>query len=75
MLSTHDLSEARVADYVLLLGGRVVASGPPRQVLTAEHLADAYGASLLHIEEGRVFLDDHAHRVAPEAISEDDSAG
>jgi manganese transport system ATP-binding protein len=65
ILTTHDLSEARVADNVLLLGGRVVASGPPDEVLTAEHLAAAYGSSLLHIDEGRVFLDDHAHRVEP----------
>lgn len=70
MITTHDLSEARVADHVLLLSGRVVASGAPEEVLTAEHLTEAYGASLLHVEEGRVFLDDHAHRVAPEPADE-----
>lgn len=70
IITTHDLSEAQVADHVLLLSGRVIASGPPEEVLTARHLAEAYGASLLHIEEGRLFLDDHAHRVAPDRDGE-----
>jgi manganese transport system ATP-binding protein len=64
VVATHDLSEAQVADHVLLLSGRVVASGPPDRVLTAENLAEAYGASLLHVDEGRIFLDDPAHRPA-----------
>lgn len=64
ILTTHDLSEARVADHVLLLAGRVVAAGPPEQVLTDEHLLAAYGPSLLHVESGRVIVDDPAH---PEA--------
>jgi iron complex transport system ATP-binding protein len=61
VMTTHDLSEAQVADHVVLVGGRVVASGPPEQVLTEEHLLDAYGLSLLHVEQGQVFLDDPAH--------------
>lgn len=61
VITTHDLSEARVADHVLLLSGRVVASGPPQDVLTAKHLAAAYGESLLHLDEGHVFIDDPAH--------------
>ncbi len=61
IMTTHDLTEARVADHVLLLSGRVVAFGPPDEVLTAEHLTAAYGPSLLHVEEGRIFLDDPAH--------------
>lgn len=65
VMTTHDLSEARVADHVLLLSGRVVASGPPDKVLTAEHLKDAYGESLLHLEEGQIFLDDPAHVPVP----------
>ncbi len=62
IMTTHDLSEARVADHVLLLSGRVVASGPPSDVLAAEHLAAAYGAALLHVEEGTLFVDDPAHQ-------------
>jgi iron complex transport system ATP-binding protein len=61
IMTTHDLSEARVADYVLLLSGRVVASGTPDEVLTARNLAEAYGESLLHLEEGQLFVDDPAH--------------
>ena len=62
VLTTHDLSEAQVADHVVLLAGRVVASGPPEEVITAENLGDAYGTSLLHVEEGgRLFVDDAAH--------------
>ncbi len=65
IMTTHDLSEAQVADHVLLLAGRVVAAGPPGEVLAPRHLADAYGASLLHVEEGSVLLDDPAHRPVP----------
>lgn len=61
VMTTHDLSEARVADHVLLLSGRVVASGPPEDVLTAKHLAAAYGEALLHLDEGDIFIDDPAH--------------
>ena len=61
VLTTHDLSEARAADYVLLLAGRVLAAGRPEEVLTTETLLEAYGANLLHLtEEGKVF-DDPAH--------------
>jgi iron complex transport system ATP-binding protein len=62
IMTTHDLTEARIADHVLLLSGRVVATGSPDEVLTTENLMAAYGPSLLHVEDGRVFLDDAAHR-------------
>lgn len=61
IMTTHDLSEAQVADHVLLLSGRVIASGEPGAVLTAEHLTAAYGPSLLHAGEGGIYLDDPAH--------------
>jgi iron complex transport system ATP-binding protein len=61
ILTTHDLSEAQVADYVVLLSGRVVAAGSPEEVLTAENLKEAYGPSLLHVSEERIFIDDAAH--------------
>jgi manganese transport system ATP-binding protein len=63
VLTTHDLAEASVADHVVLLSGRVVASGPPTSVLTHANLSEAYGAALLHAD-GVVFLDDPAHRPA-----------
>lgn len=63
VLSTHDLTEARAADHVLLLAGRVVAQGRPDAVLTPDHLVAAYGAALLHLGEGAAaLLDDAAHR-------------
>ncbi len=64
--TTHDLEEARSADQVLLMAGRVVASGTPEEVLTAENLAEAYGLGALHPEHGPsdtvldVFHDDPA---------------
>jgi len=61
IITTHDLSEAGSADFVLLLSGRVLAWGRPEDVLTEDNLVAAYGPSLLHVEKGRVFLDDPAH--------------
>jgi manganese transport system ATP-binding protein len=64
-MSTHDLSEAANADHVVLLSGRVVASGPPEEVLTAPYLNEAYGINLLTTEDGTVVLDDPYHRAGP----------
>jgi ABC-type Mn2+/Zn2+ transport system ATPase subunit len=61
LVSTHDLGDAAEADHLLLLAGRVVASGPPDDVLTDAHLADAYGGHLLRIGERTLILDDHPH--------------
>ncbi|WP_297081712.1 metal ABC transporter ATP-binding protein [uncultured Demequina sp.] len=57
VLSTHDLDEAFSADHVLLMNGRVLASGPPQRVLTRENLETAYGLGALH-EHRDAFLDD-----------------
>jgi manganese transport system ATP-binding protein len=65
VMTTHDLAEARMADYVILLAGRVVAAGPPIEVLSVEHLTAAYGSSLLHTDGEKVFIDDPAHRPVP----------
>lgn len=62
VMTTHDLAEAQVADHVVLLSGRVVASGAPEEVLTVENLTAAYGPNLLHVEGERLFVDDPAHR-------------
>jgi manganese transport system ATP-binding protein len=61
MVSTHDLGDAAAADHLLLLAGRVVASGPPADVLTDEHLADAYGGHLLRVGDRTMIIDDHPH--------------
>jgi ABC-type Mn2+/Zn2+ transport system ATPase subunit len=47
--ATHDISEALTCDHAVLLAGRVVASGQPSEVLTAERLLDAFGVALLAV--------------------------
>ncbi len=64
VMTTHDLAEARVADHAILLSRRVVAWGKPSEVLTVEHLTEAYGASLLHVDGERLFIDDPHHHPA-----------
>ena len=64
VMSTHDLAEARVSDHVVLMANRVVASGTPDEVLTADLLREAYGSVFLHVEGDHVFLDDPAHTPA-----------
>lgn len=62
VLTTHDLSEAQVADRVILMSGRVIAYGKPEDVITPENLLAAYGPSLLHSEaDGGLVLDDPGH--------------
>lgn len=66
VFTTHDISEAYVADHVLLLSGHLVASGPPAEVLTSERLAEAYRGQVHVTEDGFVIVDDphhpHAHQ-------------
>ena len=62
VITTHDLAEAGGADHVLLLAGRVVASGTPEDVLGPDRLSEAYGVGILHLEDGTVALDDPHHR-------------
>lgn len=66
VLTTHDLEEARAADHVLLMNGRVVASGAPADVLTLANLEAAYGLGALH-GSAATFVDDPAHPRAPVA--------
>lgn len=61
VITTHDLSEARDAEHVILLAGRVVANGPPSEALSEAHLAAAYGPGLLHPDQGLPLIDDPAH--------------
>lgn len=48
--ATHDIGDAQTCDHVVLLAGRIVAQGSPQQVLTAEHLLDAFGIALQSVE-------------------------
>lgn len=45
VLTTHELADARRADHVVLLAGRVVAAGGPDEVLTGANLVTAYGGA------------------------------
>lgn len=65
VLSTHDLADARRADVVLLLATRVVAVGPPEEVLTDEPLREAYGGRLVPLGDGLVLIDDPHHDHGP----------
>lgn len=67
VMTTHDLSEAQAADFVILLAGRVIASGKPEGVVTAENLVAAYGPSLVHVDQSLgLFIDDPAHAHSPD---------
>ncbi|MEX1106844.1 MAG: metal ABC transporter ATP-binding protein [Ilumatobacteraceae bacterium] len=48
--ATHDIADAQTCDQVVLLAGRIVAQGTPQQVLTADHLLDAFGIALQSVE-------------------------
>lgn len=57
MVATHDLEQARRHfDRILLLNRRLIAFGPPEQVLQAGNLTRAYG-SRLTLTEGQVITD------------------
>jgi ABC-type Mn2+/Zn2+ transport system ATPase subunit len=61
LVATHDLNQA--AEHfpqMALLNRRLVAYGPPAQVLTPEHLMLAYGSQLhiVHSEKGDLVLTD-----------------
>lgn len=61
VVSTHDLREAERADLVVLLAGRVVATGPPDRVLTRSHLRSAYGHQLIELGDEDAVIDEHVH--------------
>ncbi|HEX6236683.1 MAG TPA: metal ABC transporter ATP-binding protein [Acidimicrobiales bacterium] len=76
VVSTHDLADARRADLVILLANRVVAVGPPDEVLTDEALAAAYGGRVLRLPGGAVMVDDpHHHRDLPHLPEEPRTIG
>ncbi|MCC7117423.1 MAG: metal ABC transporter ATP-binding protein [Anaerolineales bacterium] len=59
LISTHDLNLAASRfDLVLLLNHRLIAYGTPKQVFAREHLLQAFGRSLLVMEDGALLVDD-----------------
>jgi manganese transport system ATP-binding protein len=61
VMSTHDLGEAAHGDEVILLANRLVAQGPPAEVLTTAHLAEAYRGRIVQLGDGAMVLDDPHH--------------
>ena len=57
--ATHSLDEARQADRVLLLDGRVVAQGTPAETLTEENLRTVYKDRLERTAENKFIVVDH----------------
>jgi ABC-type Mn2+/Zn2+ transport system ATPase subunit len=59
MISTHDLNLAASRfDFVLLLNHRLIAFGTPSQVFAKDNLAQAFGNSLLVMENGVMLVDE-----------------
>ena len=59
VVSTHDLNLAGTRfDLVLLLNHRLIAFGTPQEVFTKENLAQAFGNSLLVMENGMMLVDE-----------------
>lgn len=58
--ATHDVAEAARCDRVMLLAGRVVADGPPSEVLTPENLLETFGIGLARVGD-RLVVTEHSH--------------
>jgi ABC-type Mn2+/Zn2+ transport system ATPase subunit len=61
IVATHDLADAAKADHVVLLDGRVIAAGAPRDALSPANLRAAYGGRVLDLGDGLVAIDDGVH--------------
>ena len=63
IVALHDLNlAARFADHLILLGqGRVLAEGPPADVLNAPELATTYGVDITISQGPREDLTVHAY--------------
>lgn len=59
IVSTHDLNLAGSRfDFVLLLNHRLIAFGKPHEVFVKENLTQAFGNSLLVMENGMMLVDE-----------------
>tara|TARA_B100000131_G_scaffold156538_1_gene151890 strand:- start:228 stop:983 length:756 start_codon:yes stop_codon:yes gene_type:complete len=61
VVTTHNLDDARNSNQVLLLCTRPCCVGSPHEVLTEEHLRDAFGGQ--HIRVGQSLILDDPHHV------------
>lgn len=59
IVSTHDLNLASSRfDFVILLNHRLIAFGKPQEVFVKENLTQAFGNSLLVMENGMMLVDE-----------------
>lgn len=64
--STHDLGEAVTCDRAMLVAGRVIAEGPPADVLTPENLLATFGVALSRNGDRLIVTDaHHVHEDGP----------
>jgi ABC-type Mn2+/Zn2+ transport system ATPase subunit len=64
VVATHDIREAARCDQVMLMARRVVALGPPRQVITPDALLETFGIILVSQDQGgslAVVESEHRH--------------
>lgn len=61
VVTTHSLDDARRCDHVLLLDTEAIASGPPSQVLTEQHLSRAFGEQFIRVGDALILDDPHHH--------------
>ena len=60
MIATHDLAIAvEKFDQMLLLNHRLIACGPPREVMTKENIQLAFGSHLTVLPDGSLVIDEH----------------
>ena len=62
VMCTHDISDALGAERALLLSKRVVANGPPAEVLTREAVMETFGLVLSELPGGQELAMDPVHR-------------
>jgi ABC-type cobalamin transport system ATPase subunit len=62
VMCTHDISDALTAERALLLAGRVVADGPPGEILTREALMETFGLVIAELPGGGDLAMDPVHR-------------
>jgi ABC-type Mn2+/Zn2+ transport system ATPase subunit len=71
LVATHDLDDARQADFVVLLNGHVVAAGRPETALRPACLREAYGTRVLDLGGHTVAIDDGIHHEDHEHLHHD----
>jgi ABC-type Mn2+/Zn2+ transport system ATPase subunit len=62
MIATHDLGTAiEKFDLMLLLNHRLIAFGPPAEVMKQENVVKAFGSYLTVLPDGTMIIDEHQH--------------